>query len=949
MHKLPLQMMCWILPGTSMDLNLVGKSGALCGLPSRTHLVFVYAPPAIRFFAIPRLPSSLPGLEPPLVDHPPIPVAVAPFLLLPPPICGCHAPPEPALAGRRRRRPELLRWVRLMKTEEKPRRHQTERGERIGKLIELWVRGVRERADWRRTERGEIWGRKKKLTKVRVFRGSRICVKNLPSYVEEDRLRDLFSQKGEVKDVKLMRTIDGKSRQFAFIGFRTEEEAQEAIRYFNKSYVDTFRIICEIARKVGDPDIPRPWSRHSLKNKDEVAKGGKNVSGGDSTVVIPNGGKKNLKKTSESDDPQLQGIPSDSDASAVSYDDVISDMDYFKSRIKKELCESESEDSEGEVDVNRKEAKVDLSNKRSRAKYETTVHADEENNMPDEAEKQGPEVSDGKALDPTNPSSSATDYKEGILETGRLFFCSQPALHDKEELEELFSKFGKLAEVHVVVDKITRRSKGIAYIQYALPESALRALEELDYSDFQGRLLHILPALQKTASKKQHDLTSNQAPKTFKQQREEDRKALEASGDTKAWNTLFMRTDTVVENIARKYGISKSDFLDREGDDLAVRIALGETQVIAETKKALTDAGVNVASLEELASSRAEGLKRSNHVLLVKNLPYGCSEAELTKMFEKFGCLDKIILPPSKTMALVVFLEPSEARAAFRGLAYRRYKGAPLYLEWAPGNVLNPTTKSDGNNRTVVVGEQDAKRVLLEQHVEGLLDVDVDSDRIESRSLFVKNLSFKTSDETLKSHFNKQMKEGRIISVTIKKHMKNGKHVSMGFGFIEFDSMETATNICCDLQGTVLDGHALTLQLCQVKKDERVLNKADEDRSSTKLLVKNVAFEATEKDLRKLFSPFGKIKSLRLPMKFGNHRGFAFVEYVTKQEAQNALQALANTHLYGRHLVLERAKEGESLEELRARTAAQFNDENGYSMGKLSKKRKHMAILDEDQ
>lgn len=67
----------------------------------------------------------------------------------------------------------------------------------------------------------------------------------------------------------------------------------------------------------------------------------------------------------------------------------------------------------------------------------------------------------------------------------------------------------------------------------------------------------------------------------------------------------------------------------------------------------MTDAGVNVASLEELASKRAEGLKRSNHVLLVKNLPYGCSGDELTNMFEKYGSLDKLILPPTKTMALV--------------------------------------------------------------------------------------------------------------------------------------------------------------------------------------------------------------------------------------------------------------------------------------------------------
>lgn len=43
---------------------------------------------------------------------------------------------------------------------------------------------------------------------------------------------------------------DGKSRQFAFIGFRTEEEAQEAIKYFNKSYIDTCRIACEVCGSI---------------------------------------------------------------------------------------------------------------------------------------------------------------------------------------------------------------------------------------------------------------------------------------------------------------------------------------------------------------------------------------------------------------------------------------------------------------------------------------------------------------------------------------------------------------------------------------------------------------------------------------------------------------------------------------------------------------------------
>jgi RNA recognition motif-containing protein len=37
-------------------------------------------------------------------------------------------------------------------------------------------------------------------------RTSRICVKSLPKYVNEDRVREHFSSKGEVTDVKVLRT-----------------------------------------------------------------------------------------------------------------------------------------------------------------------------------------------------------------------------------------------------------------------------------------------------------------------------------------------------------------------------------------------------------------------------------------------------------------------------------------------------------------------------------------------------------------------------------------------------------------------------------------------------------------------------------------------------------------------------------------------------------------------
>lgn len=38
---------------------------------------------------------------------------------------------------------------------------------------------------------------------------SRLCVKNLPKYVTEKRLRDHFAVKGEVTDVKILKTRQG--------------------------------------------------------------------------------------------------------------------------------------------------------------------------------------------------------------------------------------------------------------------------------------------------------------------------------------------------------------------------------------------------------------------------------------------------------------------------------------------------------------------------------------------------------------------------------------------------------------------------------------------------------------------------------------------------------------------------------------------------------------------
>lgn len=57
-------------------------------------------------------------------------------------------------------------------------------------------------------------------------------------------------------------------------------------------------------------------------------------------------------------------------------------------------------------------------------------------------------------------------------------------------------------------------------------------------------------------------------------------------------------------------------------------------------------------------------------------------------LFGKFGELLRLVLPPTKTLALVEYAESADARKAFKALAYKRFQNIPLYLEWAPANIF---------------------------------------------------------------------------------------------------------------------------------------------------------------------------------------------------------------------------------------------------------------------
>ncbi|KAL2091477.1 hypothetical protein ACEWY4_013740 [Coilia grayii] len=932
---------------------------------------------------------------------------------------------------------------------------------------------------------------------------SRLIVKNLPNGMKDERFRKMFADFGTLTDCGLKYTKDGKFRKFGFVGFKSEEDAEKALKHYNKSFIDTSKVTVEFCKAFGDPNKDRPWSKHARqpatekakaeeKQKDIQAKKEKKkevvtvlgdlekdgsfqefLSLHQNRSQVPtwandamekpavvgkakDAGKKETKKSkpaatddylnfdsdeSEEEEEKDEEMESQSGgASKEALKSGLSDMDYLRSKVvikseieeegddgdddknedvPKDMAEEKGSGDEDEDETDRTSARhhdsayesgeIETDKQDRRPQFQSTteftvklrgvpfnvkeqqirefmtplkpvairigkneegrnsgyvyvdLHSEEEI---ERALRMNKDYMGGRYVEvfrvkikERRPSKNAwqernferqlkeDEEEEDVSESGRLFIRNLPYTCTEEELKELFEKHGPLSEVNFPIDSLTKKPKGFAFVSYMIPENAVTALAKLDGHVFQGRMLHLLPSRLK--KEKSDEGPSAAGSSSYKQQKAAKDKA--ASGSSHNWNTLFLGTSAVADAIAEKYNTTKSQVLDHESSgSLAVRMALGETQIVQETRQFLLDNGVSLDSFSQASGAR------SNSVILVKNLPSGVQVSELEALFSPFGSLGRVLLPPSGLTAIIEFLEPTEAKRAFTRLAYSKFQHVPLYLEWAPTAVFTSPTQARAKTapadvaspaKSSVPGQSAEKQ---ESGTDGKKEEEEEEEEEEESApgatLFIKNLNFSTTEETLQQMFSKC---GEIKSCTIsKKRDKTGKLLSMGYGFVEYRKPEAAQKAMRQLQHCKVDEHQLELKVSErATKSGPVSSRKKQTvkkQTTSKILVRNIPFQATVKELRELFCTFGELKTLRLPKKAsgtGSHRGFGFVDFITKQDAKKAFTALCHsTHLYGRRLVLEWADSEETVDSLRRKTAQHFHD--------APKKRKQSQVLE---
>ncbi|GFS21777.1 multiple RNA-binding domain-containing protein 1 [Elysia marginata] len=752
---------------------------------------------------------------------------------------------------------------------------------------------------------------------------TRIFVKNLPKDATQDKLVSHIKKScpsANVTDCQLKYTRDGIFRRFAFVGFNTHAEAEQAQAKLNGTFMKTTKILVDLAADIGDASV-RAWSKYSPHNQ---AKAGKEAKSLEETKPARKGFVVKMKG--------LSGFYNEKSIRDFFKPIKLTGIRIPKSAQKKPMGVAFVEfPSTKEMEQGMGRNKNFINGKKIFLKKSADA-------VQPTAKPVSPAPWELKA------KASSAQEVESISESGRLFVRNLWFGVTEEDLQELFGKFGPLAEVTLPVDPLTKKVKGFAHVVYVFPEHALKAFTDLDYKSLHGRLLHILPGRETSG-----DDAGSDEKSSYKKQKAAHQKANSASSYN--WNTLFLGANAVADAMAKKYNTDKSDILDDESKgSIGVRMALGETQIVSETRQFLVSNGVALDSFSQAAG------ERSKTAILVKNLPAGVEGDELREIFSKHGTVNRVLMPPSGITAIVEYLEPSEARKGFMKLNFSKFRSIPLYLEWAPmGVFIKPAQAKQTSDST---SEPKGVKEELKKEEEGASDVETEEKSGEEKNetdvkeehnsdedeeaeeepednttIFVKNLNFDTTNENLTKHFEKF---GNLHSATVakKKDAKRpGELLSMGYGFVQFMKKADAKEALKHLQNSVLDDHNLELKMSnrttpQVKGRRK---QGETKQTSTKILVRNIPFEANRREIEELFKVFGELKFVRLPKKLGGtgpHRGFAFVDFLTKQDAKRAFNALCHsTHLYGRRLVLEWAEAEESLEELRKKTAKHFPDE----------------------
>ena len=73
----------------------------------------------------------------------------------------------------------------------------------------------------------------------------------------------------------------------------------------------------------------------------------------------------------------------------------------------------------------------------------------------------------------------------------RLFVGNLSYQTGENDLQDYFAQAGTVTSVNLMLDKATGKSRGFAFVEFATPEEAQKAIEQFHNKEFQGRSITV--------------------------------------------------------------------------------------------------------------------------------------------------------------------------------------------------------------------------------------------------------------------------------------------------------------------------------------------------------------------------------------------------------------------------------------------------------------------------
>lgn len=576
----------------------------------------------------------------------------------------------------------------------------------------------------------------------------------------------------------------------------------------------------------------------------------------------------------------------------------------------------------------------------------------------------------------------------------RIIVKNIPFSETEKSLVKEFSKKGELTDCRIIRRK-DGKSRGFAYIGYKTVEEATNALKYFN-NTYIGSLKitvnYALPIgteeLEETRArkKKQEKEKRKEEQKIEKTKKELKKKGIEET-DPK-WQEFLAAQVKHNERMSWNDGVG---FVEQYAQPKQ------ENENNEEEEKEEEEEEKNENTKKE------ERLTTNTTRLYVKNIPYKSTAEEVKAEFEKYGevvdvhlqagapgenagaCYVKFATLEAATDALntpIIMMgrhlklqasepEPERKKPVIQDddMSFKDKKAARL-RQHTPENynpffmnkdtiaeaiaarigvtradVLNPESE-DAASRLAVAESQlveETKQLFAANGIDPeIITRTTNKNELSRTVLFVKNLRYETTEEELRGMF---AAKGTLVRFVLAP--------THSIAIVEFARPDEARKAWESLNYRLLHDSPLFIQWapegCTTgpgsETDERKSRIPKVEIKTTTLIVKNLPFEAKKADVRNVCSTYGKIKAIRMSKKpdGSGHRGFCFLDFATRQEAQSAYDSLQNVHLLGRHLIVQPAQEGKNEE-----TKSQKQGSLGEIITKTKKRESKDEFVDEE-